>query len=74
MNIHVKGWVIIIRKYANVNEFGDNMKRDKCERWELSQMILSKCYQNVLTYESVKLKKRPVSMNTPTKVLRLMYT
>ena len=25
-------------------------------------MILSKCYQNVLTYESVKLMKRPVSI------------
>ena len=37
-------------------------------------MSLGKYYQNVLTYESVKLKKRSVSMNTLTKILRLMYT
>ena len=36
-------------------------------------MSLSKCYQNVLTYESVKLMKRPVSMNTLMKVLRLTH-
>ena len=39
-----------------------------------SQISLSKCYQNVLTYESVKLMKKPVSMNTLMKVLRIMYT
>ena len=27
-------------------------------------MSLSKCYQNVLTHESVKLMKRTISMNT----------
>ena len=27
MNIHVKGWVIMKRKYSNVNEYGHNMKR-----------------------------------------------
>ena len=31
-------------------------------------MSMSKCYQNVLTYESVKLTNRPVSMNTLMKV------
>ena len=36
-------------------------------------MSLSKCYQNVLTYESVKLMKRPVSMYNLMKVLRLVY-
>ena len=36
-------------------------------------MSLSKCYQNVLTYESVKLMKKPVSMNTLMKVLRLTH-
>ncbi len=36
-------------------------------------MSLSKCYQNVLTHESVKLMKRPVSMNTLMKVLKLIY-
>ena len=60
-------------KCANVNECGDNMIRGKCERWEQSQMSLSKCYQNVLTYESVKLMKRPVSMNTLMKVLSLTH-
>ena len=34
-------------------------------------MSLSKCYQNVLTYETAKLMKRPVSMNTIMKVLRI---
>ena len=34
-------------------------------------MSLSKCYKNVLNYESVKLMKRPVSMNTLMKVLRI---
>ena len=34
-------------------------------------MSLSKCYQDVLTYESVRLIKRPVSMNTLMKVLKL---
>ena len=61
------------RKFANVNECGDNMIRGKCERCEQSQMSLSKCYKNVLTYESVKLMKRPVSMNTLMKVLRLTH-
>ena len=27
INIHVKGWVIIKRKYVKVNECGDNMIR-----------------------------------------------
>ena len=36
-------------------------------------MIQSKCYQNLLTYKSVKLMKRPVSMNTLMKVLRLTH-
>ena len=36
-------------------------------------MTLRKCYQNILTYESVKLMKTPVSMYTLMKVLRLMY-
>ena len=31
-------------------------------------MRLSKCYQNVLIYECVKIMKRPVSMNTLMKV------
>ena len=35
-------------------------------------MILSKCYQNVLTYESVKIMKSPVSMNTLMKGLKLL--
>ena len=61
------------RKCANDNECGDNMIRGKCERWEQSQMSPSKCYQNVLTYESVKLMKTAVSMNTLMKVLRLTH-
>ena len=32
-----------------------------------------KFYQNVLNYESVKLMKRPISMNTLMKVLRLTH-
>ena len=48
-------------KCAKANECGDNMLRGYYERWEQSQMSLSKCYQNILTYESVKLMKRPVS-------------
>ena len=36
-------------------------------------MSLSKCYQNVLTYESVKLLMRLVPMNTLMKVLRLTH-
>ena len=36
-------------------------------------MSLGECYHNVLTYESVKLMKRPVSIYTLIKVLRLMY-
>ena len=71
---HKKGWVIMKSKCANVNECGDNMIRGKCERWEQSQMSLSKCYQNVLAYESVKLMKRTVSINTLMKVLRSIYT
>ena len=67
------GWVIMKSKCANVNECGDNMIRGKCERCEQSQMSLSKCYKNVLTYESVKLIKRPFSMNTLMKVLRLTH-
>ena len=43
------------------------------QRWEQSQMSLSKYYQNVLTYESVKLIKRPDSMNTLMKVLKLTH-
>ena len=34
-------------------------------------MSLSKCYQNILTHESVKLNKRPVSLNTLMKELML---
>ena len=34
-------------------------------------MSLHKYYQNVLTYESVKLMKRPASMNTLMKVLSI---
>ena len=74
MNIHVKGWVIMKIKCDNVNECGDNMIRGQCERWEQSQMSPSKCYQNVLTYESVKIMKRLVSIYTLLKVLRLMST
>ena len=33
----------------------------------------AKCYQNILKYESVKLMKRAVSMNTQMKVLRLTH-
>ena len=62
------------RKCDNVNECGDNMIRGLCKRLEQSQMSLSKCYQDVLTFESVKLMKRPVSMNTLMKVLKLMHT
>ena len=40
-------------KSAMTNECGDSMIRGQCETWEQSQMSLSKCYQNVLTYESV---------------------
>ena len=39
----------------------------------MDPMILSKYYQNVLTYESVKLMKRSVSMNTIMKVLILTH-
>ena len=74
MNIHIKGWAIMKSKCVKVNECGDNMIRVQCKRWEQSQMSLNKCYQNVLTYESVKLLKRPVSMNTIIKVLILIYT
>ena len=73
MNIHVKGWVIMKWKCAKVNEWGDKMKRGECERREKGQMSLSKCCQNVLTYETVKLMRRPVSMNTLIKVLKLMH-
>ena len=61
------------RKCANVNECGDIMIRGYYERWEQSQMIVSKCYQNILTYESVKLMKRPSSKNTLMKVLRIIH-
>ena len=74
MNIHVKGWVIIKSKCANVNDRGENIIRGLCERWKKYQMSLTKCYQNVLTYESVKLMTRPVSTNTLMKVLKLMHT
>ena len=60
-------------KCGKANECGDNIIRGYCEIWEQSQMILSKCYQNILTYESVKLMNRPVSMNNLMNVLRLMY-
>ena len=60
-------------KCANVNECGDNMMWGQCKRLEQSQMSLCKSYQNVLTYESVKLMKRWVSMNTLMKVLRLTH-
>ena len=66
-----KGWVIMKSKCANVNECGDNMMWGQCTRLEQSQMSLCKSYQNVLTYESVKLIKRLVFMNTLMKVLRL---
>ena len=45
-------------KCAKVNECGDNMIRGSCEGWEQSQMSLSKCYQNILTYDSVKLNEK----------------
>ena len=54
-----KGWVTMKIKCANDNECGADMSWGLCKRWEQSQMSLSKCYQNVLTYESVKLMKRP---------------
>ena len=72
-NIHVKGWVIMKSKCDKVNEWGENMITGWCERWEQSQMSLSKCYKNVLTYESVKLTKRAVSVNTLMKVLKLIH-
>ena len=62
------------RKCVSVNECGYDMIRGKCERWEQSTMSLSICYQNVLTYETLKLMKRPFSMNALIKVLRIMYT
>ena len=37
-------------------------------------MRLSKFYQNVLTFESVELMKKPLSMKTLMKVLKLMNT
>ena len=61
-------------KCANVNECGDNMIRGYCEISEKSQMSQSKCYQNVLTYESIKLMTRPLSMKNLIKLLRLIYT
>ena len=61
-------------KCANDNECGADMSWGLCKRWEQSQMSLSKCYQNVLTYESEKLMNRAVSKYTLMKVLRLMYT
>ena len=36
-------------------------------------MSLSKYYQNVLTFESVKLMKRPVSMNILMKVFECIF-
>ena len=68
-----KGWVIMKSKCANVNECGDNMMWGQCKRLEQSQMSLCKSYQNVLTYESVKLISRPVFTNTLMKVLRLTH-
>ena len=73
MNIHVKKWVIMKSKCANVNECGDNMIWGSCKKWDKSQMCLSKCYKNVLTYESVNVMNWPISMNTVMKVLRLTH-
>ena len=74
MNIQVKGWVINKSKCVKDSDWGYNMIRAQCEIWEQSQMILNKCYQNVLTYETIKLIKRRVFMNTLIKVLKLIYT
>ena len=60
-------------KCANVYECGDNMMRAMSKMRSISNEPMS-MLPNVLTYESVKLMKRPVSMNTLMKVLRLMYT
>ena len=68
------GWVIMNSKCCNVNECGDNMMWGECKRQEQSQMILSKCYQNILTYESVKVIKRPISIEHSDEVLKLMHT
>ena len=61
------------KKIVIVSECGDNTRWGECKRWEQSQMSLSKCCQNVLTYESVKLMKTLVSINTLMKVLRLTH-
>ena len=68
-----KGWIIIKSKCANIKEYGDIMIWGDCKRWEQSQITLSKSYQNVFTYERVKLMKRPVSMNTLMNVLKLTH-
>ena len=66
-----KGWVIMKGKFPKNNVYGDNMIRGECETWEKSQMNLTKCYQNVLAYDSVMLMKKPVSMNTLIKLLKV---
>ena len=57
---------------ANYNS--DSMTRGLCDRRETSQMSLSKCYENVITNESVNIMKRLVSINTLLNVLKLMHT
>ena len=54
-NPHKMWWVIMKSKCDNVNECGDNMIWGYWKRLEQYQMSLSKCYQNVLTYKSIKL-------------------
>ena len=58
-------------KRAKTSGCGENMIRGQSETGEQYQMILSICYQTVLVYEIVMLKKRPVSMNTLMKVLKV---
>ena len=60
-------------KAYKFKECGDNMIWGSCKRQGQSEMILSKSYNNVLPYESVKLMKRPVSVNSLMKVLRLTH-
>ena len=72
MNIHVMRWVIMLTYDANYNS--DSMTRGLCDRRETSQMSLSKCYQNVLTYKNVNLMKRLLSMNVLMNILKLMHT
>ena len=69
---HKKGWVIMNGKCSKTNGCG-YMIRGKFDKWDQSQMSLSKSYQNVGAYESVKLMKRLVSMNTLMKVLKLTH-